>query len=100
MLAGEEMIRLHYFLRPLALTSFIVLNGCAVGPDYSLPRFDLPSLWHEDKPAASVESNGSAWWADFDDPAMTNLIERAMANNENLAIAAARITEVLSLIHI
>jgi outer membrane protein TolC len=35
----------------------------------------------------------SGWWRSFDDPALTELIERAQANNRDLAVAVARVME-------
>jgi len=86
---------------PFAVLSLLALNGCAVGPDYELPHLDLPLLWHETPPAKPkvtiVDHNKEIWWQDFDDPTLTKLIERALAKNENLALAAARIVEVRGL---
>ncbi len=90
----------HRYTRSLTVAYIFLLTGCAVGPDYALPHIDLPSLWREappKEPETNIESDRAAWWNDFDDPTMTSLIERALANNENLAIAAARIVEVRGL---
>jgi len=100
------MSRLRFLSQSLAIFSIIALGGCAVGPDYQLPSLNLPLSWlgmEPDKTPKTVSEellpseNKTPWWQDFNDPDMTALIERALANNENLAIAAARIVEVRGL---
>jgi multidrug efflux system outer membrane protein len=71
-----------------------------VGPDYQPPKPDLPQDWRETKPKQKdepVRDATVAWWQDFDDAALNELVERALKNNENLKIAAARIVEARGL---
>jgi multidrug efflux system outer membrane protein len=94
------MIPLCPSSRFLFALSFLALGGCEVGPDYVPPPLDLPPAWHETAPGQSAPASATektAWWKDFNDPALTALIEQALANNENLAIASARIIEVRGL---
>jgi len=46
---------------------------------------------------ATRSPQGVGWWQDFDDPVLNDLVERALKNNENLQVAAARIAEVRGL---
>jgi NodT family efflux transporter outer membrane factor (OMF) lipoprotein len=39
----------------------------------------------------------AAWWANFEDPKLTALVERAVQNNRELQVAAARIVEARAL---
>lgn len=68
--------------------------GCAVGPDYIAP--DLPEITfhHAGMTAAGTfeaTAPDAAWWQTFDDPVLSELIERALANDLDLRIYAARL---------
>ncbi|OEZ78557.1 toluene efflux pump outer membrane protein TtgI precursor [Janthinobacterium sp. HH104] len=88
----------------VSLSALIVLAGCAVGPDYATP---LPP------PLSAAQFSGSAgqahaglvpgavevaWWRSFDDPALVTLIQRALAANHDVGIAAARLAEAKALL--
>ena len=79
----------------LLLVSLLALAGCApVGPDYQRPAIDAPkSFRFEDKAAADVAN--TAWWEQFQDPVLNDLIKTALAENKDVKIAAARIEEFL-----
>ena len=70
-----------------------LLAGCAVvGPDYRSPMIDLPPAWSPTEavavPAAPLDAE---WWRRFDDPLLTQLVERALATNTDVRIARARL---------
>jgi multidrug efflux system outer membrane protein len=70
----------------LALTLF----GCAVGPDYRRPSVETPASWRfEEKEAREVAN--TAWWEQFEDPVLNELIQIALQENKDLKIAAARV---------
>jgi outer membrane protein, multidrug efflux system len=76
---------------PAALS--IVLAGCA-GPAVKT------SVIAPVQPAASWRTDGGAtapidsqWWASFSDPPLVALIDKALAHNSDVAIAAARVRE-------
>lgn len=77
------------------------LAGCAAMPTLRKAEPDLPKAW-SDAPAASLVSAGEAaaqlesWWEAFDDPALTTLIDEALAHNSDILLAAARIEEARS----
>ena len=72
-------------------------SGCAVGPDYHRPEVALPpawqpgSSWHEAQPGDGVLKG--TWWQLFNDAALNSLVERALAGNQNLRVAAARLAQ-------
>lgn len=72
----------------------LVLTACTVGPDYKRPEVAVPQQWTIDYPAA-VELSNMAWWRQFDDPALDQLVERAMRQNLDLQAAAARVDQYL-----
>jgi NodT family efflux transporter outer membrane factor (OMF) lipoprotein len=90
--------RLHPALWPLALT---VLAGCAVGPQYHRPEIALTPAFHTPAPGASRAPLGqvsppvalAAWWTGFDDPELSKVVERAAAQNLDLAEARARLVQ-------
>jgi multidrug efflux system outer membrane protein len=68
------------------------LAACAMGPDYERPEVPVPDSF--DQPAVPGASFANLdWWTLFDDPVMVQLIETALLNNKEMAIATARIAE-------
>lgn len=71
------------------------LVACAVGPDYEKPEIALPSKWVSDSAPevlakAAIEHQ---WWRHFDDPVLSDLIDKAALDNLDLKIAEARIAQ-------
>jgi len=72
----------------LAVTVF----GCMVGPNYKRPVIETPTSWRfEEKEAREVAN--TAWWEQFDDPVLNELIRNALKENKDVKIAAARVEE-------
>lgn len=70
----------------------LAVAGCAVGPDYTPRAAPLaPAFAH----AATIDArNADAnWWRGFNDPLLVTLVNRAVANNTDLAQARARIEQ-------
>ena len=83
--------------RAVVLAAAVVLiaplvAGCRLGPDYQPPEMELPQMWRQVAPAGESSAN-VAWWDLFQDSALRQLIQIALAENKDLAIAAARIDE-------
>lgn len=83
------------------LLSALLLAGCAVGPDYERPAFDLSSVWPSDKtqsletPALrKADTAGERWWSLYSDPLLDALIAEALEHNADAKVAAARVLEV------
>jgi NodT family efflux transporter outer membrane factor (OMF) lipoprotein len=76
----------------------LLATGCAVGPDYRSPETLAPDAWHA-TPEAGVRIESpdapslAAWWTAFEDPMLSTLIERAIANNRTVEQARARVIE-------
>lgn len=66
--------------------------GCMVGPDYRRPDLNMPGHYLEPAPTEPSIAN-IAWWELFQDPALKSLVNEALANNRDLAIAVSRIEE-------
>ena len=75
----------------------LVLFGCKVGPDYKKPETGtkLPGEFNAppDPALRPDDDDLEKWWEVFDDPQLTDLIERAAAENLDVRIALARVNE-------
>jgi outer membrane protein, multidrug efflux system len=75
----------------------MLLAGCAVGPDYHRPSADVAPAWQPAEPWHEAAPGDTAlkgrWWELFDDPALNPLVEQALAGNQNLRVAAARLAQ-------
>ena len=78
-----------------ALAAALLASACAVQPDYQRPAIELPAAWKESAAAAKVDGN---WWRIYGDPALEALVAEALAQNRDLARAAARVDEARSLL--
>src|SRR6266550_1074725 len=68
------------------------LSACMVGPDYRRPEVDVPASWRLGATETREISN-IAWWDQFEDPILSNLVRTALANNKDLAIATANVDQ-------
>jgi len=76
-----------------------LIAGCAAGPDYQRPEIELPAAW-QGAPAEGVKGVRDRWWTLYADPVLDRLVEEALANNLDLALAAARVDEARALLRI
>lgn len=84
-------------LMPIVLTA--LLAGCAKLPLFQKPASELPAAW-KDLPAEGRAAPGERWWTVYGDPVLDRLVDEGLANNRDLAIAAARIEEAEALLRI
>jgi multidrug efflux system outer membrane protein len=70
----------------------VACAGCALTPDYERPELGLPEGWQEPSPPGESFAN-LPWWELFRDPELRRLIEVALAENQDLALALARVEE-------
>jgi multidrug efflux system outer membrane protein len=75
----------------LAATA-LLLSACMVGPNYVRPAVDAPQVWRVSDQNAKDLAN-TAWWEQFNDPVLNDLIATALRENKDLLIATARIEE-------
>ena len=86
----------------LSLAAAAVLAGCAVGPDYKTPDIAPPFAYHGGTTLAARAGEASppaldAWWQGFDDPELTRIVERTIAQNLDLAAAQERVSQARAL---
>lgn len=75
-----------------ACLGLLFLAGCTVGPDYVPPQADVPDAWSAGG-VSTAPADLTAWWRRFEDPSLTELVQRARDNNRDLERAVVRITE-------
>jgi len=80
-------------VRALALPLALAVAGCArpdLAPaDAGVP---VPQAWSETD-AAPLTGDISQYWTQLDDPLLTQFVEQAIANNQDLAQSAARVAQ-------
>ncbi len=77
------------------------LAACTVGPNYHRPAIATPAAYLEGGQAGPAgdtvitpdTADLARWWTQFNDPLLTWLIGRALADNPNLQAAASRVRE-------
>ncbi|MEO6918602.1 MAG: efflux transporter outer membrane subunit [Collimonas sp.] len=78
----------------IAAALSLALAACAVGPDYVKPGSDMPAAFQHAAPAtASAPPALEVWWSYFNDPVLTQIIERVLAQNLDLAASLARVEQ-------
>ena len=76
------------------LASVLLLNGCLVGPRYQRPVVTSPPVFRGQEGEAQKASIADLpWWEIFQDDALRSLIKTAIANNNDLRVAAARVEQ-------
>ncbi|QUT06424.1 efflux transporter outer membrane subunit [Sphingobium phenoxybenzoativorans] len=79
----------------LSASAVLALSACAVGPDYHAPKPLAPAQTDLKEATAgatlSVDPLPEKWWRLFDDPTLDGLVEKALAHNTDLRVAAANL---------
>ncbi|MBO9576435.1 MAG: efflux transporter outer membrane subunit [Sphingobium sp.] len=83
-----------FVLGPATAVALVMLSGCAVGPDPRPPSaasLHLPGDFHSPSGDAADQAALIQWWTSFGDPQLSSFVERAIAGNNNIATAQARL---------
>ncbi|WP_413196335.1 efflux transporter outer membrane subunit [Pararobbsia alpina] len=96
----------------MLLAALLAVAGCSLTPKYETPDLGLPTAFKETptQGPGSPEDTGTwktatpsealsrgEWWTVFGDPALNDLETQAVAANQNVAAAAARLKEARGL---
>jgi len=82
-----------------ALLPAVLLAACAIGPPYKAPETALPTGFRSQITASDAVSFADLpWWSVFQDARLQGLINDALANNQDLKVAVARIEEARALV--
>ena len=82
-----------------SLLLLALVTGCMVGPSYRPAPGDVPATWSAAVPSAAPAAGAEAedalarWWTVFQDPTLSALIDRAIASNLDLKLAASRVRQ-------
>lgn len=85
--------------RMVAAVAVLALSGCMVGPDFHRPSAPVPAGWIGSAPEAPAPAVApgvvtlAGWWRLFDDPVLTELIDRAVRANLEVLQAQARVRQ-------
>jgi len=86
--------RLFYFTALLTNCWFVLLSGCAVGPNYQRPNLNVPTVYRSAESSADQASIADLpWWEVFNDLQLKELVQTALNNNYDLQIAVTRIEQ-------
>jgi len=82
--------------RLIAIT-LLFLTGCTVGPNYKRPTIAAPDAYRGLDPNAPPQTSSSyadeKWWTIFEDQQLQALIHKAIVQNYDVRIAAARVLQ-------
>jgi outer membrane protein, multidrug efflux system len=88
---------LRFSVLTILLASTLASAG---GPEYQKPDVSVPQNWQAPAPWRDATPGDSipkgAWWTLFNDPELNQYEERAMANNQTLKAAVARLSQARS----
>ena len=85
-----RILRLRVVIPILAIVA-LSLSGCVVvGPDYKRPVLAVPASYSATTRDGTVPDR---WWTLFGDPGIDRLVDEALAANQDLVAAAARVEE-------
>src|SRR5258708_9362491 len=75
----------------------VLVAGCSVGPRYKQPVINIQPYHNapaiESRTATLPAPSLDRWWTGFDDPALARIVERALAQNLDLAASFARVAQ-------
>ena len=91
-------------MRWLITLVFLLLTGCAVGPNYKRPPVTVPDTYRGLAPDTGAQAAASLgdekWWAVFQDPQLQELIREALSQNYDVRIAATRVLQAQAVLGI
>lgn len=76
----------------VGLSSLVLLPASAMAASAPLPALVLPAEFHT-QPAEVAPVAAEGWWTDFNDPVLNSMVARALADNLDIAQAAARLRQ-------
>jgi multidrug efflux system outer membrane protein len=79
--------------RIAAAGSVLLLSGCVVGPRYQRPVVTSPPVSRGQAAAESASLADLPWWEVFRNETLRDLVKTAIANNNDLRVAAQRVEQ-------
>ena len=86
----------------LTMLSPLLLQGCAVGPDYVRPTMPVPTAYKENQGWKNAEpkraDDNMKWWEAYGDPRLNELVEQANQANQTILQAEAQYRNAAALV--
>src|SRR5262249_49196615 len=79
--------------RSILAFSALRATACSFAPEYKRPDTVTPAEYRFAQPGEAASFADLPWWQVFKDPTLQDLVRAALANNQDLALAAARVDE-------
>jgi multidrug efflux system outer membrane protein len=86
--------------RTLVAVAALAASACSFAPPYQRPEAGVPVQYRFAEPKETASIADLPWWKLFNDPALQDLIRTALANNQDLALAASRVDEARAFVGI
>ncbi|MED7819258.1 MULTISPECIES: TolC family protein [unclassified Francisella] len=92
------MIKKNFFRTALIATVLITSSCSFFDPKYEKPKVKTPALWNsQSKAAGEVNKDWDltkiAWWREFNDPSLNNLITTALKDNNKVQVAIGNVLQ-------
>lgn len=90
------MKRYSAYRYTLILIASLAVGGCSSllpRSQYARPDVSVPQQWHAESVTGSFMTTKEHWWRDFNDPTLSELIERALKTNNDLAAATIKVKQ-------
>ncbi len=86
----------------VGMAALVILSGCAVGPNYKPPQTSVGAsfAYAPTNAATADEAALATWWKGFNDARLDDLVDRAIAHNQDLRIATANLKEARALLRL
>jgi multidrug efflux system outer membrane protein len=84
--------------RILIATAALAVAGCSFAPAYRRPEGLVPPQHRFAKPDETRSIADLPWWEAFKDPTLQDLVKEALAKNQDLVLATARVNEARALV--
>ena len=81
-------------MKIIFLILLILITSCTlIGPDYKRPEISLPNTFHQEVNKENVVTDLNMWWKLYQDPALNELMDKALVKNTDINTAIARVEE-------
>ena len=91
------MIKNKIITSVLITTTFLISSCSFFDPKYERPKVKAPALWNSQDKNVEITKNWNltkiAWWREFHDPVLNNLITTALKDNNKLQVSIGNILQ-------
>ena len=96
----KKILIKNYCLAFCVVLTCLFFGGCMLGPDYERPQTaaDVDMSFVNSPADANEFAAVTGWWRNVCDPLTEELVSSALANNQDLKVAAARVVESQALL--